>query len=141
MHPSDIAALSTRFFQPALSRRVAGRVAGYLSDALGQAVTDIDDINQCIEMIVLTPRGSDPQRPTFGCGVDRYIDYPVSVARPYIARDIRLALGQWEPRLDLVQVKVEPSGMAAMQVSIAWQIAADYSDQIFITNLALGQLA
>ncbi|MEX3614143.1 MAG: GPW/gp25 family protein [Burkholderia gladioli] len=139
MQVSDIHAIPTRFFQPALSR-VARDARGLLDDALGQVVTDVADIEQCISIILFTPQGSDPHRPTFGCNVDRYIDMPIDTARPYLARDIRRALTMWEPRLDLVRIEVLPLDIAQLGVRISWQISADYSDQIFVTNLALGQL-
>jgi len=141
MLPSDINAIPTRFYQPALSTAVNGHPSGLLANALGQVVTDVGDIAQCIYIILHTALGSDPHRPTFGSDLYKYLDAPIDTARPFIAREVRRAPGQWEPRLDLVQVKVTPSDVAALEVDIYWQISADYSDQIFVTNLALGQLA
>lgn len=141
MLPSDINAIPTRFFQPALSSAVNGSPSGYFSDALGMVMTDVEDIEQCITIILHTPLGSDPHRPTFGADLDRYVDYPLDSARPFVAREIRRALGLWEPRLDLVQVLAQASDIAQLGVAIYWQISADYSNQIFVTNLAFGQLA
>ncbi|MEX3555631.1 MAG: GPW/gp25 family protein [Burkholderia gladioli] len=135
----DTLNIPTRFFQPALSR-TASVVNELRDDALGQVATDIADIDQCISIILMTPLGSDPHRPTFGCNIDRYLDMPMDTARPYLARDIRRALTQWEPRLDLVRIEVTAKGIARLDVRLSWQISADYSDQIFVTNLAFGQL-
>ncbi|MBN3779912.1 hypothetical protein G3O06_20460 [Burkholderia sp. Ac-20345] len=141
MQSSDTTTIQTRFFQLALSTQATAASGGLLADAVGQVVTDVDDIGQCVTIILHTPLGSDPHRPDFGSNVDRYIDYPINIARPYIAREIRTALARWEPRLDLVQVSVAPSDIAKLAVGIRWQVAAAYSNDIFVTNLAFGRLA
>jgi phage baseplate assembly protein W len=44
-------------------------------------------------------------RPTFGCGLRRYLMKPNTVAtRSLIERDVVQALGQWEPRIRLERV-------------------------------------
>ncbi|MEX3629049.1 MAG: GPW/gp25 family protein [Burkholderia sp.] len=140
MQPSDITAIQSRFFQIALSTRPSAGSGVLLADALGMVVTDVDDIAQCIDIILHTPLGADPLRPDFGGDVDRYLDYPINMARPHIAREIRTALSRWEPRLNLVQVAVNPSDVAKLDVGIAWQIAAAYTKDVFVTNLAFGKL-
>lgn len=141
MQSSDLTSIQSRFFQPALSSRVTTTSGSALADALGMVVTDVDDIGQCIGIILHTPLGADPHRPDFGSNVDRYIDYPINAARPYLAREIRTALSRWEPRLNLVQVTVNPSAIAKLAVGISWRVAAAYTKDIFVTNLAFGQLA
>ena len=117
------AALTTSrpaFYQPALSLKAAGHPSGLNSDRMGEIVTGADDVNQCIYIILTTPRGSDPQRPLFGSDIYRYIDYPVNSARPYIAREVIAALGRDEPRIRVVRVNVTLSDTAAMQCEVEW---------------------
>lgn len=40
-------------------------------------VGGLDDIDQCIRTILLTPKGSDPHNPPFGSNIHLYIDWPV----------------------------------------------------------------
>ena len=79
-----------------------------LNDNLsGSLVTDVDDINQCIHIILHTPKSADPLRPTFGCDQDKYLDSPINIARPHLVREITDALRQWEPRIVVTRVSVE----------------------------------
>jgi len=94
---------------------------------VGAVVQGIKDIDQCIAIILTTPRGSDPLRPTFGADLWRYIDNPISVAIPSIVREVSAAIAMWEPRVTLQSVKVSPvdsssqSG-AHLNVSLTWQL-------------------
>lgn len=73
------------------------------ADAL---VEGYDDIGQCIKIILLTRKGSDPHRPDFGSDLWRYIDYPQNRAVPHLVREAVDALRRWEPRLTGVTVSV-----------------------------------
>lgn len=85
----------------------------------------IADVNQCIRIILTTPKGSDPLRPEFGCDAGNYLDLPLDAARPHIVREVRAALA-WEPRISVDGVTVsqgkEQSGGHAV-VRIAWTLA------------------
>src|SRR6266851_3928348 len=65
---------------------------------LGSVVQGVADVNQCIAIILGTPKGADPLRPTFGADIWQYIDYPIQAAIPAIAREITEAITLWEPR-------------------------------------------
>jgi phage baseplate assembly protein W len=95
---------------------------------IGRVVQGAADVDQCIQIILSTPRGSDPLRPTFGADIWRYIDYPVNAATAAIVREVTLAITLWEPRVVLVKVAATPiidggaqSG-ARMQVSVTWRL-------------------
>lgn len=141
---SDINSIPSRFFSPALSTQAIGAAAanaGLFDNHHEQLVTDIDDISQCIRIIVSTPKGSDPHRPLFGCDVDQYIDYPINTARPYIVREITDALRAWEPRIKVIRVRVDVADISALTCYIEWTFAADVVGDAFVTNLALGLAA
>ena len=76
--------------------------------AIGEVVQGIADVEQCLGIIVTTPRGSDPLRPTFGANIWRYIDFPISLALPAIVSELTSAITMWEPRAKLVSVTAQP---------------------------------
>ncbi len=53
---------------------------------IGSVVEDLDDIDQCIRIILMTRKGSDPHRPEFGSDIWQYIDAPVNITIPNIIR-------------------------------------------------------
>jgi Bacteriophage baseplate protein W len=95
---------------------------------LGEVVQGVADVNQCIQIILTTPQGSDPLRPTFGADLWQYIDYPINSAIPAIVREITQALLLWEPRIVVIAVKATPVIDATIQsgahlnVAITWQL-------------------
>ena len=113
-------AIAGRYFQPALSSAALAD-APFFNNRIGAVISDTDDINQCIDVILGTPRGSQPHRPLFGADIQRYIDWPVNVARPHLTREIITALRAWEPRIDLLSVRVYLTELATLAVQIAWR--------------------
>lgn len=138
MVASDINNIPNRFFQPALSSQVDGHASGLASDRLGELVTDAADVDQCIRIILTTPKGSDPHRPLFGSNLHLYIDYPVNSARPHIVREAVNALREWEPRIEVVKVTVSLADVAMLVSVVEWKFAAGVAEESFVTNLALG---
>jgi uncharacterized protein len=96
--------------------------------AIGDVVEGIADVEQCLGIIVTTPRGSDPLRPTFGADIWRYIDFPISLALPAIVSELTSAIARWEPRVKLVSVTAKPVNDASAQssahldVTLTWQL-------------------
>src|SRR5512137_2302101 len=77
-------------------------------NAIGDIVEGVADVNQCIAVILTTPRGSDPLRPTFGADIWKYIDYPIDSALPAIVREVTQAITQWEPRVKVLAISAAP---------------------------------
>jgi phage baseplate assembly protein W len=138
MVTSDVNNLPNRFFQPALSSQVDGHASGLASDRLGELVTDTQDVDQCIRIILTTPKGSDPHRPLCGSNLHLYIDYPANSARPHIVREAVNALREWEPRIEVVKVTVSLVDVAALACVVEWKFVAGVAEESFMTNLALG---
>ena len=95
---------------------------------IGDVVQGIADVEQCLGIIVTTPRGSDPLRPTFGADIWRYIDFPIDEALPAIVSELTSAITMWEPRVSLISVTAQPvndggtqSG-AHLDVTLTWQL-------------------
>jgi uncharacterized protein len=91
----------------------------------------LSDIAQCIYIIVMTEKGSDPLRPTFGCGLLTYIDRPVNEAIPNMIREMGAAINLWEPRAQIVSITSEILE-AAIRFNLTWKTAAGISDTIII---------
>ncbi len=65
------------------------------------------EIEEAIRLILATAPGERPMRPEFGCRVHDHVFAPVNAATAgAIAHDVRSALEQWEPRIDLQDVLV-----------------------------------
>jgi len=73
----------------------------------GSIVEDLSDIAQAIQIILLTPRGSDPHRPTFGSEIHKYIDWPTNLVTPYLVREAIESIKEWESRVTVINVQVD----------------------------------
>jgi len=72
--------------------------------ALGQVVEQLADIEQAMGIVLATPKGADPHRPTFGCDAWKYLDHPTNSAIPHVIREATEALREWEPRANIVRI-------------------------------------
>ncbi len=74
-----------------------------------------DKVKQSIGIILDTDPGERIMRPAFGCGLRRYLMKPNTVAtRSLIASDVGQALAQWEPRIKVNQISVDPGDDPAL---------------------------
>ncbi len=90
----------------------------------GDIVENVDDINQALNILLSTPKGADPHRPTFGTDIMSYIDYPVTSAIPNIIREVVDAIAQWEPRINITNVTAQIN-YAQVFIYISWKFAGD----------------
>jgi Bacteriophage baseplate protein W len=101
---------------------------GQPASGLGKVVQGVGDVDQCIAIILTTPKGSDVLRPTFGTDVWRYIDAPISEAGPAIVREVTESITQWEPRVKVLSVQSTPVQQTAEQpgahvsITVLWQL-------------------
>lgn len=101
---------------------------GIPGSGIGNVVQGLADVNQCIRIILTTPKGSDPLRPTFGADVWRYIDSPINAAIPAIVREVTEAITMWEPRVTVVSVMASPildgetQAAAHLNVAVTWRL-------------------
>src|SRR5258708_39684476 len=75
---------------------------------IGNVVQGVNDVHQCIQIILTTPKGADPLRPTFAVDLWQYLDAPINLATPAIVREVTEAILRWEPRGEVVGVTVAP---------------------------------
>jgi hypothetical protein len=67
-----------------------------------------EKVRQAIWLILDTEPGERVMRPTFGCGLRRYLMKPNSAAtRDLVRDDVAQALATWEPRIDVGAVSVD----------------------------------
>jgi hypothetical protein len=66
------------------------------------------DVAEAIWILLGTAPGERVMKPRFGCGIHGYVFAPNTPAtRGAVAREVRRALTRWEPRIDLLDVRVE----------------------------------
>jgi phage baseplate assembly protein W len=88
-----------------------------------------DTVRQSIWMILSTAKGERVMRPDFGCGIHDRVFLPNNLGTiGQIVSDVRDALVEWEPRIDVLDVDVIPD---ATQPNVIL-IQVDY--QIRTTN-------
>ena len=74
-----------------------------------QLVDGPENVRKSIYLILDTEPKERVMRPTFGCGLRRYLMKPNSTAtRALIQREVEQALTTWEPRIALETVQVTP---------------------------------
>ena len=72
-------------------------------------------VAQSIWIILDTDPGERVMRPTFGCGLRRYLMSPnTSAVRALIRHDVEIALANFEPRIQVTDLAVEPGDDPAM---------------------------
>ncbi|WP_224242772.1 GPW/gp25 family protein [Hyalangium gracile] len=68
-----------------------------------------EKVAESIRIILDTEPGERIMRPSFGCGLRRYLMRPNSSAtRALIRHDVEAALTSFEPRIQLTEVRVDP---------------------------------
>jgi hypothetical protein len=75
---------------------------------LDSFVGGLEKIEQSILVVLSTAPGERQLRPEFGCGVHDLVFQPNTAAlRGLVQATVRAALTRWEPRIDVLDVRVE----------------------------------
>ena len=86
------------------------------SIALGSGA---DGINASIRMVIITAPGERVMRPQFGCRIWDLLFEPINAnTLGLMSEAVRDAVSQWEPRVELEDVTVEPDPENAARVQI-----------------------
>ncbi|MGV9712398.1 GPW/gp25 family protein [Gordonia sp. NPDC003424] len=83
------------------------------------------DVAQAIEIILRTSPGERPMRPEFGCRINDHVFAPATAATASaIARDVREALEDWEPRIDVddILVDFEAADAGTFHIDVRYRI-------------------
>ena len=87
-----------------------------------------EKIRQSLWLILSTAAGEREMRPTFGCGIhDLVFEANTAALRGMVRDKVREALTRWEPRIDLVDVRVETPAEARnyLLISIDYRVRAN----------------
>ncbi len=83
------------------------------------------ELEESIRLILGTAYGERPMRPEFGCAIHDYVFAPADATTAgSIAYEVRASLDRWEPRIDVIDVKVtaEPSDGSTLYVDISYSV-------------------
>lgn len=79
----------------------------------------VEELDSSIRMVLITAPGERLMRPNFGCRIWDLLFEPINANTVgLMAVAVREALGQWEPRIDVEEVTVDPVAGADGQVMI-----------------------
>jgi len=91
-----------------------------------------DRIRDAIWLVLKTSIGERVMRPSFGAGVEAFVFQSNSPAtRAELAQAIRTALVRWEPRIELVAVRVDDVPGEASQVIAAVEYRINDTNEMF----------
>ena len=77
------------------------------------------DIDSSIRMILTTAPGERLMRPEFGCKIWELLFEPINAnTMGLMSEAVKEAIGPWEPRVTLEDVRLDPSGQHAGEVLI-----------------------
>lgn len=94
--------------------------------AIGEAVTDLDDLRQTLRVILLTPKRSIPHRPDFGVGIQEYLDRPQAQAFPILVAEIHKQLERFEPRIQVSRVEtLGDQALGTVVIRVHWTLRAN----------------
>jgi len=98
-------------------------------DAAGAVATAAyeEDVRQAITILLGTNRGERLMRPAFGAGLQEFLFAPVSAsALEQVRTRVKEALIDWEPRVDVEDVRVAASLSEGnlVEVSIRYRVRA-----------------
>jgi uncharacterized protein len=95
------------------------------SDGGNAIVMYDDDVKQSIRIILGTDQGERVMRPDFGAGLRSFVFGVISATTlQRVKTRVQDALAKWEPRIDIVQIKVtlDSSDRSALLIDITYRV-------------------
>ncbi len=96
---------------------------------------DENEIEQSIQIIMNTAPGQRVMRPEFGCRIHELVFAPNNATTAGLAiRYVNEALGQWEPRITVKRVDVnpDPDDDSRLLISIDYQVNARHNNRSLV---------
>lgn len=93
------------------------------TDSTGSIALSTGDkeIVEAMRLILGTAFGERPMRPEFGCGIhDRVFDNVNSETFAAIKRDVEDSLNRWEPRINVVEIRVTPGEVGTSLLTVLY---------------------
>jgi phage baseplate assembly protein W len=128
----DRRAIPYLHWQPMLGRNATPPDA-----VIGEIVHGLADVEQAINTIVLTEKGSVPTQPEKCTRLMPYIDRRPDYAIPNITREIFDAITAWEPRVIVERVAITREDFDHWRFPVFWRLRADVSRTIRRTVVSL----
>lgn len=101
--------------------------------------TDIDAIKQSIKHIILSRRNQKTkfQNPEFGCGINDLLGEKINTSTEIlIKREIENALGNFEPRIEVIDVEVDDlPDLNTVNILIKFTVISLQLDDELLINL------
>ena len=67
------------------------------------------ELKEAIELVLRTAPGERPMRPEYGCAIHDFVFAPADATTAgRLAYEVRASLERWEPRVDVIDVEVNP---------------------------------
>ena len=108
---------------------------GTAPEVWGEIVSAVDDLDQSIANLLLTPKGSVPTEPEKGVDWPGVIDRHPSIGIPMLTREIWDALAIWEPRIVVQKVEVEMRAFAHFVLPVFWRPIESVLDDLRMTEV------
>jgi uncharacterized protein len=85
-----------------------------------------ESVRESIWIVLGTAKGERAMRPTFGCGIyDLVFEINSASTAGSVAQEVRDALLYFEPRIDVLDVQVQPAGDGeVLLISLDYQVRA-----------------
>lgn len=87
----------------------------------GEIAAEIEDINQCIDTICATSKGSVVHSPNLGHSIMPYMDKPINISAPkikhYLLKDLKIQ----EPRADFKSVDLKTDADGGLTAVIRYE--------------------
>lgn len=132
LSPLDRSTIRYRHWSLKVARLGADGVA---PDVWGDIVSAVDDLDQSIANLILTPKGSVPTEPEKGVDWPGVIDKHPSIGIPMLTREIWDALAIWEARIVVQRVEVQMPEFAHFVVPVFWQPIESVLDDLRVTEV------
>jgi uncharacterized protein len=94
-----------------------------------------NDIEQSMQVILSTAKGERRMRPDFGCRIHELIFAPNNATSWGLVRQyVEEALGWWEPRIDVMEVKVgaDAGDTSRLIINIKYRVKATSDERSLI---------
>lgn len=86
-----------------------------------------DDVHEAVRIIIATDPGERVMRPDFGAGLRSLVFEPLTTTtRALVKHRVEVAIVRWEPRVDVIDVRVrlQPGADAAVLVEVDYRVRA-----------------
>lgn len=104
---------------------------------IGEVVTGTDEIEQALRILMTTQPGSVPGRPELGCDTLQWVDRSPVEALPGLIRVVSKAIARWEPRVKVLEIKVQGAGSSVAVLRVSWR-PMDHLETIQETSISVG---